>query len=480
MTTLVFVHGWSVTSTATYGQMPQRLQQRAAASGLAMTLADIWLSEYVSFDDAVTMADLVRAFDHALRDLHLQDASFACVTHSFGGPVMREWLRAQRMQPGRHSTIRLTHLVMLAPANFGSALAQLGKGVLGKLKAWWHGVEPGQRLLDWLTLGSPASLALNLDTIHGADPATTGLYQFVLTGDRPDRALYDYLVPYTGEDGSDGVVRIAAANLNARHAVLSRDGKSDVGGIDELALRVTRGPRFAFKIVADAAHSGSAHGILREAAPATVADILRCLQVRSSGDYATLANAFDAENAARDAHRVELEPADPFPARVHIHDPRSQLIVRISDDSGEALAGAGFLLTAGPQASPDRMPPGFMLDRQVNPRHRATTTLYLDHTLLVGADRVSHPDNSRKTLRPAMPSHRPYGASVTPQDLGGLVHHALARSIAADDLFAILGPHQTTVLDVVLSRKIHAGVFRLIRDLEPQDFRQPSPGPVIG
>jgi len=121
-----------------------------------------------------------------------------------------------------------------------------------------------------------------------------------------------------------------------------------------------------------------------------------------------------------------------------------------------------------------------MLDRQVNPRHRATTTLYLDHTLLAGADRVSHPDNSRKTLRPAMPSHRPYGASVTPQDLGGLVHHALARSIAADDLFAILGPHQTTVLDVVLSRKIHAGVFRLIRDLEPQDFRQPSPGPVIG
>ena len=212
----------------------------------------------------------------------------------------------------------------------------------------------------------------------------------------------------------------------------------------------------------------------------TVADILRCLQVRSSDDYTALAEAFDAENAARDAHPVELEPADPFPARVHIHDPRSQLIVRISDDSGEALAGAGFLLTAGPQASPDRMPPGFMLDRQVNAHHRATATLYLDHTLLAGADRVSHPDHSRKTLRPATPSHRPYGASVTPQDLGGLVHHALARSIASDDLFAILGPHQTTVLDVVLSRKIHAGVFRLTRDLEPQDFRKPAPGPVIG
>ena len=38
MSTLVFVHGWSVTSTATYGQMPQRLQQQAATLGLPLTL----------------------------------------------------------------------------------------------------------------------------------------------------------------------------------------------------------------------------------------------------------------------------------------------------------------------------------------------------------------------------------------------------------------------------------------------------------
>ncbi|HXD36311.1 MAG TPA: phospholipase [Rhodanobacter sp.] len=480
MTTLVFVHGWSVTSTATYGQMPQQLQAHAAAGGMALTLADIWLSEYVSFDDAVTMSDLVRAFDHALRDLHLQDASFACVAHSFGGPVVREWLRARREQPGRYSTIKLTHLVMLAPANFGSALAQLGKSALGRLKAWWHGMEPGQRLLDWMELGSAASLSLNLDTIHGHDPAAGGVYQFVLTGDRPDRKLYDYLVPYTGEDGSDGVVRIAAANLNARHAVLTWDGKTAGDAIDELSLHITRGPAFAFKIVAGAAHSGSDHGILASGATATVDDILRCLKVANPGDYRALVAAFGRENEQRDDARVELEPADPYPARVHIHDPRSQLIVRIADDSGETLAGAGFLLTAGTQASPDLMPPGFMLDRQVNSRQRATATLFLNHAMLAGAGRVGHPDNSRRTLRPATVSHRPYGASVRPVDLAGLVHHALARSEAGDDLFTILAAHQTTVLDIVLSRKIHAGVFRLTHKLAPEDFRQPVPGPVIG
>ncbi|MFC5526211.1 phospholipase [Rhodanobacter ginsengisoli] len=478
MTTLVFVHGWSVSNTSTYGQLPRQLQQQAAAAGLPLTLADIWLSEYVSFDDAVTMRDLVRAFDHALRDLHLLDASFACITHSTGGPVVREWARAQRDKPAIHSTIRLSHLVMLAPANFGSALAQLGKGMLGRLKSWFAGVEPGQRILDWLELGSAESLSLNLDHIHSDDPVSRGQFQFVLIGDRPDRSLYDHLNSYTGEDGSDGVVRLAAANLNAQHAVLTPQASSP-GTTDTLALTLSRGPRSAFKLIAGAAHSGDTHGIMASAAPATVQGVLRCLQVRSATDYAALCDAFEQENAARDADKVELEPAGPFAPRVHIHDPRSLLIVRLADEAGEPLTGAGFLLTAGAQASADLMPEGFMLDRQANSKQRTTISLFLDHALLAGDDRVADPRNTRKTLRPAVSSHRPYGASVQPIDLAGLVHHALAGSAGSDDLFNLLGPHQTTVLDVVLPRKIHEGVFRLTGNLDPQDFRKPVPGAVI-
>jgi hypothetical protein len=480
VSTLVFVHGWSVTSTATYGQMPQRLQRQAAAQGLPLTVRDLWLSEYVSFDDAVTMPDLVRAFDHALRDLHLLEPSFACITHSTGGPLVREWLRAQRDTPTRFSTIRLSHLVMLAPANFGSALAQLGKGVLGRLKAWFDDVAPGQRILDWLELGSAESLSLNLDTIHGADPVADGLIRFVLTGDRPDRALYDHLNSYTGEDGSDGVVRIAAANLNAQHAVLSMTASGDADGADPLSLYLTRGPRCAFKLIAGASHSGTDHGILTSAQPATIAAILRCLAVRDAAGYAALCDAFDQENAARDADKVELEPAGPFPPRVHIHDPRSLLILRLTDEAGEPLTGAGLLLTAGTPPSPDLMPPGFLLDRQANSHQRTTVSLFLDHALLAGDDRVADPRNTRRTLRAATPAHRPYGAQVKPVDLAGLVHHALAQSRAGDDLFTALGPHQTTVLDVVLPRKIHEGLFRLTQNLAPEDFRHPVPGPVIG
>jgi hypothetical protein len=245
-------------------------------------------------------------------------------------------------------------------------------------------------------------------------------------------------------------------------------------------LNISRGPRCAFKMIADASHSGDDHGIMAHAAPDTVQAILRCLSIRDATSYHALCDAFDIENARRDADKVELEPAGPFAPRVHIHDPRSMLIARITDESGEPLTGAGFLLTAGAQASVDLMPAGFMLDRQANSRQPATVSLFLDYSLLAGDDRVPDPRNSRKTLRPAVASHRPYGAVVQPVDLAGLVHHAVARSEAADDLFNALGAHQTTVLDVVLSRKIHEGVFRLTRNLAPQDFSKPVPGPIIG
>lgn len=476
MTTLVFVHGWSVTNTSTYGTLPQRLQQQAAAQGVTLDIADLWLSEYVSFDDAVTMADVVRAFDRALRDLHLLDASFTCITHSTGGPVVREWLRAQRERPGAYSTVRLTHLMMLAPANFGSALAQLGKSVLGRLHAWFDGVEPGQRILDWLELGSAESLSLNLDHIHSDDPAQKGQYLFVLTGDRPDRSLYDHINSYTGEDGSDGVVRIAAANLNARHAVLARD---DGAAIDTLALHVTQASRTAFKLIPGASHSGTDQGIMASAPPATVDALLRCLRVKDTASYQQLCDAFDAENAERDAERVELEPVGPFSPRVHIHDPRSLLIVRLTDEAGEPLRGSRLLLNAGTPPNPDWMPQGFMLDRQANSHQPHVVSMFLNHALLSGTPRVADPDSSRKTLRAAIEAHRPYSASVQPSDLAGLVHHAVAAMTSADDLLDALGPHQSTVLDVVLPRLVHEGVFRLTQKLTPEDFSHPAPGPLI-
>src|SRR5580765_7420232 len=154
--TVVFVHGWSVQSTSTYGQLPERLVTEAKKRNWPLRVRHVLLAKYVSFSDEVTVDDIARGLDHALRtelaDLLARNERFACITHSTGGPVVRHWWYQNYIRPSV-SPCPVSHLVMLAPANFGSALAQLGKARVGRLKAWVDGVEPGTGVLDWLELG---------------------------------------------------------------------------------------------------------------------------------------------------------------------------------------------------------------------------------------------------------------------------------------------------------------------------------------
>ena len=82
---VVFVHGWSVTNTNTYGGLPARLRNEAKTLGLDLTIKEIFLGRYISFHDEVRMEDISRAFRSAINDELknlLKDGSrFACITH---------------------------------------------------------------------------------------------------------------------------------------------------------------------------------------------------------------------------------------------------------------------------------------------------------------------------------------------------------------------------------------------------------------
>jgi triacylglycerol esterase/lipase EstA (alpha/beta hydrolase family) len=185
---VVLVHGWSVRSTETYGQLPDRLESEAKTHGLDIDIQQIWLGRYVSFRDEVRIEDISRAFEAAIRkELGPKlgkGRRFVAITHSTGGPVVRDWWNRLYAETGQLAECPLSHLIMLAPANFGSALAQLGKGVVGRLSSWFQGVEPGQGVLDWLELGSPESLALNQKWIASKPPwnGAKPMFPFVLTG----------------------------------------------------------------------------------------------------------------------------------------------------------------------------------------------------------------------------------------------------------------------------------------------------------
>jgi hypothetical protein len=208
---IVFVHGWSVTNTNTYGGLPAALVKNASAN-FDLQVTHLYLSKYVSFADEVTVDDIARGMQNAITAEVLQQVvkgkRFACITHSTGGPVVRKWIDLYHRQ--RLDKCPIGHLIMLAPANHGSALAQLGKGRLARMKFFADGVQPGTGVLDWLELGSDQSWELNRDWL-AYDCVAGGLYPFVFTGQTIDRAFYDNLNSYTGEAGPFRCKRTIAA-----------------------------------------------------------------------------------------------------------------------------------------------------------------------------------------------------------------------------------------------------------------------------
>jgi hypothetical protein len=116
-------------------------------------------------------------------------------------------------------------LVMIAPANFGSKLADVGQTILGRVvKGWDHGFHTGQLMLDALALGSPFQWDLASRDLFAPDDGDDApvygadlVWPFVIVGSMPYQHGLRQMV---NENGSDGTVRVAAANLNAYGATL--------------------------------------------------------------------------------------------------------------------------------------------------------------------------------------------------------------------------------------------------------------------
>jgi hypothetical protein len=490
---LVFLHGWSVTHTDTYGGLPERLAAELAAAGRVLPVHALQLGRYISFDDAVRMPDLVRALEAAIRsELGAElDAGkrLALITHSTGGPLAREWWWRYYAQPRQAPPCPMSHLVMLAPANFGSALAQLGKGRLSRIKSFAEGVEPGRGVLDWLEQGSPESWALNEAWIRGrfGEPGGEdgrGVYPFVLTGQSIDRSLYDHLNPYTGESGSDGVVRVPSANLNAALLVLEQ-GRS---GDDSVLVPVggpKRAPATAFRLIAGASHSGKDMGILRSVHArvggqgAEVVDaILRCLSVDSTTAYARLIEQFQNETAAvQAAEYVEVERVRLLPDRVHIHDPTSLVLFRLIDDEGHALSDYDLLLT-GVDDDPDLLPQGFLRDRQRNSRMPGTLSFFFNHALMDGSPPILDPRDRQLPLRIERPGIDRLGLRLRVRPDSGFVHYR-DSAIEADSKLRRLAirPNETTLIDIRVKRLVDRSTVVLTPASEGRaSFKHQRPG----
>lgn len=496
---IVFVHGWSVTNLSTYGGLPVRLQNEAVARGLDVELKHLFLGRYISFHDEVRLADVSRAFRTAVEDelraLLDKGMRFICITHSTGGPVIRDWWHRYYDGVPGSGVCPMSHLVMLAPANHGSALAQLGKGRISRLKSWFGGVEPGAGILDWLELGGGEAWNLNSAWIErgGDSIAANGILPFVLTGQTIDRKFYDHLNTYTGESGSDGVVRVASANLRSRLIVLEQQLPKKASGtassVEAPALNVTRvaaGADTALRVVRGAAHSGRQKGIMRgvhvdaghDKGRDLVDAVLECIAVKGRADYRRLAERHGNEtDAVQREERLETEDRLLLRDTHFVHDRYSMVLFRVSDDHGYPIRDFDLLLTGGEDSDPDKLPRGFFMDRQLNRVNRNTLTYYFNYDIMAGAPAVS---DGNEIIRPATRGATSLGFRISPRPADGFVRYLPCEVRASKSLLGeVLKPNSTTLVDIRLRRVVTKNVFRVSR-LEGESvagsFRRTPPG----
>ncbi len=504
--TVVFIHGWSVTNTDTYGELPRRLKLYAEQSGIDLRIEEIFLSKYISFRDEVQIKDISRAFDAAVEDqlsgLLKKGERFICITHSTGGPVIRDWLHRyffnicpfEAIISKKREKCPLSHLIMLAPANHGSALAQLGKGRLSRIKTWFEGVEPGEGVLNWLELGSSEAFDLNMRWIVAGKENIKEfkIFPFVLTGQCIDRKLYDNLNAYTGELGSDGVVRIASANLNGLYVRMiqnkPKEVRKGVFAAKELSiLPIKNAPLSAMRVISGKSHSGKDIGIMRSVKLSSednnstelLKSIVSCLKVQSNDEYESLCKRFEEETVS--VQKLEmLETIDGlFSFRRHfIHDRYTMVIFRITDSENNPVTDFDLMLTAGEDSDPNKLPQGFFADRQLNKISKNIVTFYLNYDIMAGTDEVKA--NSGKIIRDRLPGAQALGFRINARPDDGFVRYLPCEAKATPAMLQqVLRPNATTLIDVVLQRVVYKNVFRMekLTDVtKTESFRKAKPG----
>lgn len=241
---VIILHGYS-DDARSFDSLASFLRQKGFAT------QPIYLGDYITFDDQITIADLAETFELQLAQMNIprEPGSFDLIVHSTGALVAREWLTRFYLEAGRPCP--LDHFLMLAPANFGSPLGAVGKTMLGRIvKGWKTNFQSGTQVLTSLEMGSSytRSLArrdvLNASSFYVPEVCKT----VVLVGSHP---YAEGLRKLVDKNGGDGTVYVATANLNC---AFTQVNMGPAGGQPVIDAHVARDD-IAFGVFPDRNHS---------------------------------------------------------------------------------------------------------------------------------------------------------------------------------------------------------------------------------
>lgn len=269
----------------------------------------IYYVNYASMDDEATFRDFADKLDDDYNRLFAGERiDVAC--HSTGALVVRTWLALRaETQKAHHRQLDcpVEHLLMFAPANFGSDLAKLGQSFLGRVRSTFFNtnrregddfLESGRAVLQGLEPASPFQWALSdydLFRDNYFNPAAVDgqiCYPFVFAaGINYGGSFEARILKNRAKAGTDGTVRICGTSLNSRKLLLSFEGGSPVAQW----CRETKFRKIPFAVF-DGLNHGSIidpgdEAFLRPTGPAPL--IEKALSVKSVDTYDKLAAEFD-------------------------------------------------------------------------------------------------------------------------------------------------------------------------------------------
>jgi hypothetical protein len=470
---VAIVHGWSDSSTSF-----QDLRAFLVSQGYE--LKQIQLTDYISLEDDVRIGDVVKRMQDvvqaALANGQLT-APFDMIVHSTGGLVAREWL-ARYYPDGVGAPIK--RLIMLAPANFGSRLASLGKSLIGRVaKGWNNWLATGAEMLTALELASAYQWNLarrDLFDVSGTASGPYGLkkiWPFVIVGSRPYSSGLRQIV---NENGSDGTVRPAAANLNA--IGLTIDFAKNPGNPLVTAWRQRADTRFPFAILPDRDHfsihePATASGASEELSDRLGTLILNALHCQSEEEYSKLARDWDEISESTYALSIsETALANAFPAdrpaseTLHQY---MQVVVFVRDDQGYPVKDYFMEFFSPDEPGSDEavyFHQNVLDEVHVNGAEASRRCLFVDHTdlMLSYYPQISDPDKQVVAV------------SLTAADIGPNVHYfdsahvgakgSLVVHKAANDRREVVGVaclwrNTTHLVEIVIPRQPVDKVFGL-------------------
>ena len=493
MKPVVLIHGYSAESPSAdptsianiYGTLPQRLRG-------SYDVIEVDLSRYVSLNDSVSVADIARGLNRALLEQHpgLLESGFHVVIHSTGALVIRKWIADFSPKP---SPVR--NLVYLAGANLGSGWATIGQGQIARWGrfVFERGAQRGVKFLQSLEFGSSSTIDLHLSFMR-QDSRMAEAYkvqEYIIVGTQADPSWFEFPIRYAHEDGSDGVVRVSASNLNFNYleigpkkdaavlpwpaiqtAVQAAAAKADFPEYYEVKSTSYAGKNRLLVpcgIPYRCAHSGDTMGVISGTVPQE--QIERMLKLALETPERTLTAwqravaAYDRETAQTfdNARRMQKPGLSNFLSDPrNQYDPHSQVIIRLRDQDGLPIpiGNSDIFFVSNQQEKGTTPIQSLMQDTSVSGVSPNVILFYLrvKQFQRKEQDWVDQLANvydfalEITAIEPAAPSQNPL-VSYLP----------LRIPLNRRQMSNLIQPHRTTIIDVTLLRLPSPEVYQLIK-----------------